>query len=56
MLQLGYLPTPTPQQTLLFTVLSLGFLVVIAALGLAALAVVWYRAGREQQRDRALAA
>jgi RsiW-degrading membrane proteinase PrsW (M82 family) len=40
-LRVGYLPASTPQQVLLFTVLSIAALLAIAALGVATLWTVW---------------
>ncbi len=40
-LRAGYLPAPTAQQTLLFTVLSIGALAIVAILGLLTLVAVW---------------
>jgi RsiW-degrading membrane proteinase PrsW (M82 family) len=48
LLQLGYLPQPTAQQVTLFAVLSIGFMVAVALLGLATLAAIWRTARRER--------
>jgi hypothetical protein len=50
LLRVGYLPSPTPGQVVLFAVLSLGALVVVAALGLATLRGVW-RGSADEQRS-----
>jgi RsiW-degrading membrane proteinase PrsW (M82 family) len=43
LLTLGYIPSPTPEQTNLFTGLSIGALAVVALLGVATLARFWRR-------------
>jgi hypothetical protein len=44
LLRLGYLPPATPDQVTLFTVLSIGLLVIVALLGLLTLWATWYAA------------
>jgi RsiW-degrading membrane proteinase PrsW (M82 family) len=51
LLQLGYIPQPTPEQVNLFTTLSMAFLAVVAILGIITLVIVWRNAKWERQRD-----
>jgi protease PrsW len=46
LLSRGYLLQPTPEQTHVFTLLSIGFLVLVALLGLVTLRVTWRRTRR----------
>ncbi|MGW6281348.1 PrsW family intramembrane metalloprotease [Kribbella sp. NPDC055071] len=43
LLSLGYLPTPTPEQVHVFTLLSIGLLAAVAAVGVTTLLVSWRR-------------
>lgn len=46
-LRVGYLPRPTTEQTVLFTVLSIAALVAVALVGLATLSAVWRSGGND---------
>lgn len=48
LLSMGYLPTPTAEQVHVFTVLSIGLLAVVAAMGVATLLVSWRRTRPEK--------
>lgn len=48
LLSMGYLPTPTSEQVHVFTVLSIGLLAVVAAMGVATLLVSWRRTRPEK--------
>lgn len=48
LLSMGYLPTPTPEQVHVFTVLSIGFLALVSLLGIATLRATWRRTRPEQ--------
>jgi RsiW-degrading membrane proteinase PrsW (M82 family) len=48
LLSMGYLPTPTPEQVHVFTLLSIGFLAVVSLMGIATLRVSWRRTQPEK--------
>ncbi|HEY0470075.1 MAG TPA: PrsW family glutamic-type intramembrane protease [Kribbella sp.] len=52
LLSMGYLPSPTPDQTHVFEALSIGSLVFVALLGLITLRVAWRRTAAEQDLVR----
>jgi RsiW-degrading membrane proteinase PrsW (M82 family) len=52
LLSRGYMPQPTPEQTHVFTALSIGSLVFVALLGLITLRVAWHRTAAEPSRVR----
>jgi RsiW-degrading membrane proteinase PrsW (M82 family) len=48
LLSMGYLPTPTPEQVHVFTLLSIGFLAVVSLMGIATLRASWRRTQPEK--------